>query len=115
MFKRLKVQRLVKKINKALNIKLNKDQIDFIWYNKPISNGKRGSGKVIAWMIKVIITHDVYIRISDVRPDGISRRFFQFYSEWFISIYNKLKSAGLAKCVIRELELCAIKEMKIHG
>ena len=101
MFKWLKRQILIYRVNKTLKIKLRKDQIDYIFFGKPYILQSRGSGKTLAYILKILLNDGTY-HIIDIKPDekGLNIEYRQFFRRWFKEIYLKLNNRGLVKCVI---------------
>lgn len=101
MLKWLKRQILICRVNKTLNIKLRKDQIDYIFFGKPYVLQGRKNGKTLSYILKILLNDGIY-HIIDIKPDekGLNIEYRQFFRKWFKEIYLKLNNKGLAKCVI---------------
>lgn len=101
MLKWLKRKFLIWRVNKTLKIKLRKDQIDYIFFGKPYVLQSRGSGKTLAYILKILLNGGTY-HIIDIEPDEnrFDIRYRQFFRRWFKEIYIKLKNKRLIECVI---------------
>lgn len=101
MLKWLKRQILIWRVNKTLDIKLRKDQIDYIFFDKPYVLQGRRNGKTLAYILKILLNDGRY-HIVDIKPDerGLNIEYRHFFRKWFKEIYIKLKNKGLVKCVI---------------
>lgn len=101
MFKWIKRQILIWRVNRTLNIKLRKDQIDYIFFDKPYVLQGRRNGKTLAYILKILLNDGKY-HIIDIKPDerGLNIEYRRFFRRWFKEIYIKLKDKGLVKCVI---------------
>lgn len=101
MLKWLKRQILIYRVNKTLKIKLRKNQIDYIFFNKPYTSTERRSGETLAYILKFLLNDGAYY-IVDIKPDikGLNIEYRRFFRRWFKDIYTKLNNKGLVKCVI---------------
>ena len=101
MLKWLKRKILIYRVNKTLNIKLRKNQIDYIFFDKPYPFQDRKSGKTLAYILKFLLNDGRY-HIIDIKPDEkrSNIEYRRFFREWFKETYIKLKDKGLVKCVI---------------
>ena len=101
MLKWLKRKILIYKVNKTLNIKLRKEQLGYIFFDKPYTFQGRKSGKTLAYILKFLLNDGRY-HIIDIKPDikGLNIEYRRFFRGWFKEIYTKLKGRGLVKCVI---------------
>ena len=97
----LNIKITVLKVNKALNIKLTKFQIDYIFYNKPYKKIGRRTGKTLAYILKILLNDGCY-HISTIQPDENRMKFEyrRYFRAWLISIYKRLKTKKIVKCTI---------------
>lgn len=101
MLKWLKIKILIYRVNKTLNIKLRKNQIDYIFFDKPYTLQERKSDKTLAYILKFLLNDGCY-HIIEIEPDEnkFNIEYRRFFKRWFKEIYEKLKDKGLVKCVI---------------
>jgi hypothetical protein len=101
MFKWLKRKILIWRVNKTLNIKLRKEQIDYIFFNRSYVSQGRRSGRTLAYILRILLNDGRY-HIVDIRPDEnrSNVEYRRFFRRWLIEIYTKLKNKGLVKCEI---------------
>ena len=101
MLEWLKRKILIHRVNKALKIKLRKDQIDYIFFGKPYVLQGRRNGKTLSYILKILLNDGVY-HIIDIEPDEnrLNIEYRRFFRRWFKEIYIKLKDRRLVKCVI---------------
>jgi non-homologous end joining protein Ku len=101
MLKWLKRKILIYRVNKTLNIKLRKDQIDYIFFDKPYTLQGRRNGKTLAYILKILLNDGIY-HIVDIEPDEnrLNIEYRQFFRRWFRETYLRLSDRGLVKCVI---------------
>lgn len=104
MFKWIKRKILIHKVNKCLNIKLRKDQINCIFKNHVYVMGER-SGKTLTHILKILLNQGIYdfkkLRIDELH--GVGYR--NWYLRWFREIYYKLNKKNLVQCSIRNIEV----------
>ena len=101
MLEWLKRKILIHRVNKALNIKLEEDQINYIFFDKPYASRDRKSEKTLAYILKILLNDGMY-HIVDIEPDEnrFNIEYRRFFRRWFKEIYIKLKDRRLVKCVI---------------
>ena len=104
MFKWIKRQVLIHKVNKCLGIKLRKDQINCIFKNRVYVMGER-TGKTLTHILKILLNKGIYDfkKIPTDEVHGLGYR--SWYLKWFKEIHYKLKEKSLVQCTIRNIEV----------
>lgn len=110
---RIKRRKTVKKVNRALGVRLKKWQIDFIFENRPYSAEiatERCNGKTLAYILRICLKNDLplYEPIFMKRTradtklmlrrytgeDGATERRMHYFLYELRYIYEKLSAAG---------------------
>ena len=104
MFELIKRKILIKRVNKCLDIKLRKDQINCIFKNKPYVMEGRYTVKTLTYILKILLNKETYnFQNLPVPVDELEHR--KWYLKWFKKIYYKLKEKNLVQCTIRNIEV----------
>ena len=120
------ISKVVDIINDALNIKLEDWQIEYIFNKKDISISEisnRRNGKTLTHILRILF-NTKYINSVDICSDNYvsicrndfdfskaeyfdytdntqkNKEYFNWYNEYFMDTYKKLKNAGLSKYMI---------------
>ena len=96
MLEWLKRKILIYRVNKTLNIKLKKDQIDYIFFDKPYTFQDRKSGKTLAYILKFLLNDGRY-HIIDIKPDEkrSNIEYRRFLEDGLKKFIQNLKIGGL--------------------
>lgn len=98
MFKFIKNKILVYKINKALEFKLNDQQIKFIFEDKNVFTG-RVQGKTTAFIIKLLISKsEIDVRALSqgyYSDESFGIGYIKFFEKEFYLIEEKLRKVGI--------------------
>lgn len=111
MFEKLKRKITVWRVNKALNIKLYKHQIDYIFQSGTPSTRMKDSnyritgrrtGATTAYILRILLNDGVY-HLVDIKPDKQRNNleYRKTFRGMFLDIYNKLKKRNLVRCTIQ--------------